>query len=102
MKDELLALAERCEREQPSYELNDAICKVTADPNGNYAYRDYVNSLDAAMMLVPEGWSYVITPGQVALIPDDGPGDVRTNAATTALALTAAALRAFAKGNEND
>lgn len=53
-------------------------------------------SLDAAITLVPEGFRYVITPGKVALLPDGQGPDFRSDAATDALALSAAALRARA------
>lgn len=63
----------------------------------------YTASIDAAMSLVPEGFGYVLTPGKVALIPDGKGPDFRSDAATPALALCAAALRAQtgAQGNEN-
>lgn len=67
----------------------------------------YTDSLDAAMSLVPEGWSVCVVRG-----PFDGAADVSPDfaesrpvsarAKTPALALTAAALRARARSMEAD
>jgi len=69
----------------------------------------YTSSLDAAMTLVPEGWKALMdfraSPGVVDLYhPDYDPNDwlllpvVQGAAATPALALTAASLRARVSG----
>jgi hypothetical protein len=70
------------------------------------ALRRYTSSLDAAMTLVPEGWTYRLSSppyrkGHAAdlwppIQPGDGPFVKRADAATPALALTAACLRARA------
>lgn len=62
-------------------------------------------SLDAAMSLVPEGWAidlrtFVTAPGAIAMVhPGERPTET-ARAATPALALTAAALRAIASQKE--
>jgi hypothetical protein len=108
----LLELAERCEAATgPSVVLDDLILAaiegvpITCIDGGS---RSYTASLDAAMTLVPEGWGVNLnTPGdfhgtpQVRLKhPERNPyGDgepMRGSAATPALALCAAALRARA------
>lgn len=67
----------------------------------------YTSSLDAAMQLVPEGasWNLVSVgrsepPVASVYLPDDTFHVFRGNAATPALALTAAALRALAASQQ--
>jgi len=50
----LRALADRCEREEPSDKLDAAIARAVLGPN-RYVL-PYTTSLDAAVTLVPEGW----------------------------------------------
>jgi hypothetical protein len=65
---------------------------------------NWLGSLDAAMTLVPEGWAWMLgcAPGEAFFaslaVMDDGlqAPEVGVNAATPALALCAAALRALA------
>jgi len=67
MSADLLALAERCEREEPSFDLDLAIQNAVGhdnifygSPNGDlsdesdYGPNHYTGSLDAAVTLVPE------------------------------------------------
>ena len=60
----------------------------------------YTASLDAAMTLVPEGWIWDVTSTGTAWVMEDG-GDPQLfgDAATPALALCAAALRAKEERN---
>ena len=120
-KDELLALAERVEGlTGPDRGVDAAIAVAmfggtTAIPLGCYwtggeyyhatSAAAYTASLDAAMSLVPEGWAYATGNGHQGAWAWCQPDDSRTwvapedlsKAATPALALTAAALRAIAK-----
>lgn len=58
----------------------------------------YTASIDAALTLVPDGWDWELYPREAALIHPDLPGaDVFADAATPALALCIAALRAHQK-----
>ena len=111
-------LAERCEKATgPDRELDAAIAKALGLPhgretgwsnseNGDYWVVDecakpFTASLDAAMMLVPEGWEWSLenTGGETF-----GPfvakfGQLRdVEAKTLPLAICAAALRASSKG----
>jgi hypothetical protein len=119
-RGELLALAERCEAATgPDRELDgDIFCALGHAPfiEGAYcAYRSpaYTASLDAAMTLVPEGWRWMAGHREFShargYVENGGPAFVgvgtrrnpnrlwfETTAATPALALTAAALRARA------
>lgn len=59
----LIALAVRCEREEPSRELDRAIW-LAIDPGAKPTaadWDDYTISLDAAVTLVPEGWVFEIS-----------------------------------------
>lgn len=68
----------------------------------------YTDSLDAAMTLVPEGWFFHVSRfsesemrGNAHVYGNRGLGDdYESDAATPALALTAAALRSRAHGGE--
>lgn len=119
---ELLSLADRVEAlEGPDREVDEMIARFTMPnkkwaPSISYGHGVYYNangscsacpaytkSLDAAMILVPEGWRYIIGGGggsrcAVDLAPKDfDDGCTLGEAATPALALTAAALRAHAE-----
>lgn len=116
-------LADRCEREEPSRELDEAILEATCDAKVEmidgfkgirYGAQRYVEpygtlpcfttSLDSAVTLVPKGhgwhggdgygstkaWARVFPHGRMAA------GTGNREAATTALALCAASLRARA------
>jgi len=111
MNDALVQLAERCEAATgPSFELEreiaDAVWRAKWGKRRpkDIAPQPCTSSLDAALMLVPEGaltWhagkhmktgegqAYILVPGQR--------DPIYAVAATPALALTAAALRALAK-----
>lgn len=65
----------------------------------------FTDSLDAAMTLVPEGCRFVVSteePGPWAWVGVSGEDTVATMAASPALALTAAALRARAAMETTD
>lgn len=109
---EMLELAEYCERlEGPSGEVdlaiatwcyrNGAVAGVNYDPvlwierNGG----EFTGSMDQAMALVPEGWSWIggHSPTQksaMAVCPDGEVDGASGVASTPALALCTAALRA--------
>lgn len=102
---DLLALAERCEREEASRDLDIQIaclCGLLHRSTGTY----YTASLDAAVTLVPEGFvwgaSNLCGPTAHVVGEEDADGNVPTgdsDAASTKsvpLALCAAALRARA------
>lgn len=89
---------------------NDARISVW-DGNGRtqLTVKPYTASLDAAMTLVPNGWAWMAgcDPGDgyfATLMPTDESGivahGVNCNAATPALALCAAALRARAEAGD--
>jgi hypothetical protein len=96
--DELNALADRCEREEPSHNLNCSIgCAVDAEPG--VMPPAYTTSLDAAVTLVPEGWNWGVWSNGCAMTWSDIPSThVQANRRNLppALALCAAALRARA------
>jgi hypothetical protein len=117
-KDELIALAERVEaltgpdrgvdtwienhlglaRFEPAHPF-----RSHCDGDTRKEPKPYTASLDAAMSLVPEGWAsvhgwdYPDRASRVIFMDDDGDPLFRGRAATPALALTAAALRAIAE-----
>lgn len=126
-KDQLLLqLAERCEREAPSRELDADIFETVGGDAWERAYRRaqepcgcphdtavkdarwrsprYTTGLEAAVTLVPEDWTW--SAGVAAGVPTRHQpwaemyrglyAAQRSSAATTALALSAAALRARA------
>jgi hypothetical protein len=79
---------------------------INSDINPNpYRSPIYTASLDAAMSLVPEGFTWRIMPAddeghwlsEVWSIDNDGESEGHSRAATPALALTAAALRTIAE-----
>lgn len=94
--DELLALAARCEAEEPSRHLDLDILMACQMPPG---IKPYTTSLDAAVTLVPEGWT-----GRIGLfgwaelvnLRFDTVSGGRAGINRAALALCAAALRARA------
>jgi hypothetical protein len=111
--EELLRLAERCEKETAEYDLGlDHEIGRSLSSDGNYSYRPFTASLDAAMTLVPDGMLWMLTNGGLADRSQPnlnrataicGPWEStnheaypKVEAATPALALTAAALRARA------
>jgi hypothetical protein len=124
----LLGLADRCEKAGgPDRALSADILKAVGyrsndwrllDPNGNPCMQvpDVLTSLDAALSLVPEGWKWSCDFTQRPLfqdcgradlyapgIGDDRPADVTDiYAATPALALCAASLRALAQEAPSD
>jgi len=69
--DVLLALADRCEREEPSHDLDADIALANGwrvfpgdnwiGPHAQIAVPSYTTSLDAAVTLVPEHFSYEAT-----------------------------------------
>lgn len=105
--ESLNALADRCEREEASAHLNQAIWFAVRHPGEpDYAWDEYTTSLDAALTLVPEGcgvvaaWSANGAMFQVCSMPLGAVEGQRwfqqCKAQTPAAALTAAALRARA------
>lgn len=116
-RDELLALAERCEKASEGSSTLDGLIahaagyrvgdddSITA-PNGNRAdaIPGFTTSLDAAMTLVPTGhdWSLFFDNGSAlaGCMPssEDGCDLTDVPGATPALALCAAALRAAVEG----
>jgi hypothetical protein len=107
----LLALAERCEQAVgPDRELDFAIAAGVGwpdSPNLHQHARRYTESIDAAVTLVPEGRGYELRQGNSGARRAlcrmwDGRGiwTDGTVAATPALALCAAALRARAAAYE--
>jgi hypothetical protein len=122
-KDELIALAERVEAlTGPDREINKALVPLVGlrlveeghpfglccyDANGHgVPLPNFTASLDAAMSLVPEGWvsvrgwDYRNRASRAIFIDDEGVRLFWGRAATPALAMTAAALRAIAETQE--
>jgi hypothetical protein len=116
-KSALLELASRCEAAEKADEMLDSdIWHAVGRPN-EYLVRDlkldppdYTASLDAAIRLVPEGWSVGLgdlrgrdpVVWRAHLRDHNDPDEMKRqwvegHAVTPALALTAAALRALAK-----
>jgi len=115
-KATLLALAERVEAlDGPNRNLDADIMRATGlgGLKADYAPHPYTASIDAALTLVPEGWAverWQIWPGEPSTLDlletkrsgdqwvrDGWQGKVDACAATPALALCAAALRARAE-----
>ncbi len=121
----LLELADRCEKaDGPDRRIDAAICRlvdlpkcqypdclpdvlariierVESDSNQDYDVRHYTSSIEAAMMLVPEGMGWMTRwpfdgPPTNAYVSGRDTDHVNGKAATPALALCAAALRARA------
>lgn len=99
-------LSERVQRlEGPDREIDRAIAEAIGIgwyySQGNPEFR-YTASLDAAMSLVPEGCTWNLSVGRVAIVqvtdctggPTVAPPDFEAHAATPAIALCAAALKA--------
>lgn len=102
MTDKLIELAERAEQATgPDSAMDFDIARTIADLSGsNQPILAYTASLDAAMTLVPEGWFWTggrdrEGRGAMAVVSQDD-CLVPAVAATPALALCAAALRARA------
>lgn len=120
---ELLALAERCEKASgPDREIDAQVARyaphlvaflrgVPEEPQ--CGCRPYTASIDAAMTLVPEGWLWTVKawrlneqkhdhkpPFYAQCSPDSWFLTDTIYAATPALALTAASLRALAQMEE--
>jgi hypothetical protein len=109
-RQEIIALAERCEKATGPDRLLGAQIHTAIDGRpcsfdskfdcwvggGGLNVPLYTASLDAAMTLVPEGWGYSICPTSALLTRSTSDHGVMARAATPALALTAAALRAKA------
>lgn len=101
---DLLALADRVEREEPSEWLDGDIRTAVGYAPGQ-AWEAYTASLDAAASLVPEGWvvydimQSINEPWYVSLWSKDPSviGLVEGNAPDEPRARTAAALRARAQ-----
>jgi len=102
---QLLELAERCEREEPSRELSVEIyyAITPARLRSPLWTGDFTTSLDAAVTLVPEGWVWAVSQDAAAVGPPDSSyiGDelampCACEGKTPALALCAAALKARA------
>ena len=89
-------------------ETRNAYFAPVGDMQVRYEPPAYTASLDAAMTLVPEGWTWTLVDhcdGSVAGLVDDRVHPVRLDsveveAVTPALALTAAAIRALATTKE--
>jgi hypothetical protein len=117
------SLAERCEAASGAdRELDADICRASGlsseQPDGAWitclpdGYRHSINptsftaSLDAAMSLVPEGFDWSVSceqgRGVAVTISSDRGFSPDVSAATPALALTAAALRAISQAVEDD
>ncbi len=104
INETLLALADRCEREEASRELDAEIFRATGWEGVNMAYvPEFGTSLDAAVTLVPEGWHtslimhHMLTSQWEHVLRRDRNADCEQGwAKTEAMARCAAALRARA------
>lgn len=98
----------------PNWEgAHGGVVRIIININGNGYYiagtfksPAYTASLDAAMSLVPEGWGvnltrHIVTTAGCTVTKNSGMG-WKVEAATPALALTAAYLRALAQEIEHD
>ena len=105
MRDTLAALIERVETATgPDRDIDFAVAAAVGWPDSPHSHqhaRRYTEHLDAAVSLVPEGWGYELRRGhsgerRALCRMWDGRGiwTGGTVAATPALALVAAALRA--------
>lgn len=103
----LTALANRCEDEEPTWQLDDAIAQAALGlpPCGTAGPRPYTHSVDAAKLLMPEGWHiYELSecagldgrPGWLVLLIHETEGSVGAWAETEAAARCAGALNARA------
>ena len=104
-KAQLLLLAERCEREEPSLELDTRIALLFCARIKQFPR--YTSSLDAAVTLIEDGveWSvsnlYHVARAEVGMNFNTGPHYGEHKGAVMALALCAAALRALAHEAEH-
>jgi len=113
-RDDLIALAERVEALEGPCRETDADIYLAADAANGSFEKLYTASLDAAMTLAPEGWTYISVeicahgkPGQhcrasVERLHDDEDQRCAGYAKEPALAITAAALRALAAMETTD
>lgn len=105
-RSELLALADRCEREEPSRELDIAIWSTLnkgIDSTKWITFADFGHSLDAAVTLGPENHEWCVETWEaraMGTVRQRHLGSIiqqwRSVAKSPALALCAAALRARA------
>jgi hypothetical protein len=83
---------------RPSNRAGRVVTRYLDNRTGTWTAAAYTASLDAALLLVPEGWQDCWTlEGRfcwLRRLTAEGVDEVQTEAATPALALTAAALRA--------
>jgi hypothetical protein len=97
----LLALADRCEREEPSVDLDADIWWALFPDAEPTSWPDYTTSLDAAVTLVPEGWSTTVRVALglmvVATVWRSSGECFDGTAKTEAAARVAAALRALSQ-----
>lgn len=109
MPNDLMDLAARVEAASgPDREIDKAVQRATGDGSGNHWFKNhlgehttddlapaYTASLDAAMILVPEGWTcWSLRSERIGTGVDGQEQRELAFAATPALALTAACLRA--------
>jgi hypothetical protein len=100
-RDDYLALALRCEKEEPSRKLDAEIgstLEVYSD-KGSALYDwplRYTTSLDAAVTLVPEGWCWMTGTSAAVWAGVRQPSFMNIQAKTPALRLCVGALRARA------
>lgn len=103
---DLIELAERCEKaEGPDRELDLCIMRYAENIGGAAENaKHYTASIDAALTLVPEGLQFYLSRGDYATAATVGrEQEWHATAATPALALCAAALRArAAQGSDHD
>jgi len=111
-RETLRSLADVCEALSGPCRETDRAIQTAIDGYehaDHLSNRPYTGSIDAAMSLVPERWEWQLWHGGVvSLKPDvafislregaDRRFEFRTDAATPALALTAASLRAIGEG----
>lgn len=99
----LLALADRVEREEPSFDLSSALKQAIGHDDPLWHFRPYLTSLDAAASAMPKGWriwmidqsdtGFAVTMHRPSAI---GSLVVSAEAPTEPRARLAAALRAMA------
>jgi hypothetical protein len=103
----LLALADRVEREEPSFDLSCALKQAIGHDDPLWHFRPYLTSLDAAASAMPAGWriwqiEQTDTGFSVALYhPERAAHPIRASAPDEPRARTAAALRAMAAEASN-
>jgi hypothetical protein len=100
---DLLQLADRCEKatgpdRQLDADIFTALKLVPDRKHDGYPFYAFTQSLDAAMTLVPEGEDWAVGSGPLFPTSARVAGKPAVQAATPALALCAASLRAKANG----